>query len=244
MTRPAHRYAIYLAPADPFRSFGAQWLGRDADTGHALPLPRGIGQRPIEWIKAPAHYALHATLKPPFRLADGTDAAMLDAAARDFVHGRQPFEAPLALRALRGFLAWCLDDVHGRDGRQMHALADDCVRAFDRFRAPATAQEIAKRNPARLSAAQREMLDAWGYPYLFETFAFHITLTGMLDAADEAAAFAQLSAACGRLLKQPLHVDGISVFVQPEPGADFIAARHYRFDGTTVDGAGASCLVP
>lgn len=241
-SRSAHRYAIYLAPAEPFRSFGAQWLGRDADTGAALPLPPGIAQRPAEWVKAPAHYALHATLKPPFRLAEGTDAAMLDGAMRAFAAARQPFDAPLTLRALRGFLAWCLDDADGEGGRRMHALADACVTAFDRFRAPPTEAEIARRNPDRLSPAQRRHLEAWGYPYVFDTFTFHITLTGMLDAADEAAAFDRLSAAGGRLLEQPLRVDSISVYVQPEAGADFVAARHYRFDGTTVDGAGAAWL--
>ncbi|PLP98782.1 DUF1045 domain-containing protein [Cupriavidus pauculus] len=240
--RSAHRYAIYLAPAEPFRSFGAQWLGRDADTCAALPLPQGITQRPEEWVKAPAHYALHATLKPPFRLAEGTDAAMLDGAMRAFAAARQPFDAPLTLRALRGFLAWCLDDADGQGGRRMHGLADACVTEFDRFRAPPTEAEIARRDPARLSPAQRRHLDAWGYPYVFDTFTFHITLTGMLDAADEAAAFDMLSAAGGRLLEQPLHVDGVSVYVQPEAGADFVAARHYRFDGTTLDGAGAAWL--
>jgi len=242
MTMQAHRYAIYLAPGEPFGTFGAQWLGRDADTGRTMPLPPGMAPRPAEWVKAPAHYALHATLKPPFRLADGTDAPMLDAAVRAFARGRGGFDAPLTLRALRGFLAWCLDDAQSHGGRKMHALADDCVRAFDRFRAPATPDDLARRRPDQLTAAQREMLDAWGYPYVFDTFIFHITLTGMLDAAGEAEAFARLSAACGKLLEAPLHVDGISVFVQPGPGADFIAARHYGFDGGIVDGAGAPYL--
>lgn len=237
----AHRYAIYLAPAEPFRSFGSQWLGRNADTGAALCMPKGMEPRPADWVKAPAHYGLHATLKPPFRLAAGTDAPMLDAAVRDFVRGREGFDAPLTLRALRGFVAWCLDD--GAEGpRQMHALADACVRTFERFRAPATADELAKRRPERLTAEERRMLDAWGYPYVFETFTFHITLTGMLDAANAAAALARLSAAGIGLLETPLHVDGISVFVQPKPGADFIAARHYGFNGSTLDGAGAAYL--
>ena len=242
MTMQAHRYAIYLAPAEPFRTFGAQWLGRDAETGNPTPLPPGIASRPAEWVKAPAHYALHATLKPPFRLADGTDAPMLDAAIRAFARERAAFDAPLTLRALRGFLAWCLDDARAQGGKRMHELADDCMRAFDHFRAPATPEEVSRRRPDQLTAAQREMLEAWGYPYAFDTFTFHITLSGMLDADNEAAAFAPLSASGGRLLESPLHVDAISLFVQPEPGADFIVARHYGFDGTTVDGAGVGYL--
>lgn len=250
MTMAAPRFAIYLAPGEPFRSFGAQWLGRDADAGVPLPLPKDLGPRPDAWVAAPAHYGLHATLKPPFRLAAGTDAPMLDAAARDFARGRDAFHARLTLRALRGFLAWCLDDGTERHdshdshegARQMHALADSCVRAFEPFRAPPTEAELRKRKPDQLTAAQRRMLEAWGYPYVFETFTFHITLTGMLDAAAQAAALAQLAPASQMLCATPMHVDGIAVFVQPEPGADFLVARHYGFNGSTRDGAGAAFL--
>ena len=86
------------------------------------------------------------------------------------------------------------------------------------------------------------MLDAWGYPYVFGTFVFHITLTGMLDAASQRAASAQLEAASGKLLQAPLLVDRISVFVQPAQGEDVVVARHYGFDGSTADGAGAAYL--
>lgn len=238
MTMPAHRYAIYLAPAEPFRTFGNQWLGRDADTGAAPLAPSAFTAPPPAWVRAPAHYGLHATLKPPFRLADGVDAAQLDTAARAFARGRQAFDAPLALHALRGFVAWCLAEA----SPPMQALADESVIAFERFRAPPGAAELARRKPEQLSAAHRRMLDAWGYPYVFETFVFHITLTGMLETASEAAALARLSADSGRLLETPLHVDGISVFVQPQAGDDFIVGRHYGFDGGINDGAGAAYL--
>ncbi|MNL79433.1 hypothetical protein D3C87_2060370 [compost metagenome] len=64
----------------------------------------------------------------------------------------------------------------------------------------------------------------------------------MLDTTGQRAALERLGAASGKLLQAPLHVDGISVFVQPEPGDDFIVARHYGFNGSTTDGAGAAYL--
>ncbi|QYY28747.1 MULTISPECIES: DUF1045 domain-containing protein [Cupriavidus] len=237
MTMQAHRYAIYLAPGGPFRTFGCQWLGRDADTGIAL----AHADRPQAWIDAPAHYGLHATLKPPFRLATGTEAGQLDAAARAFAQARAAFDAPLVLRSLRGFLAWCLDE-NTAGARDMHALADASVQAFEPFRAPATPEEVARRKPDQLTAAQRLMLEAWGYPYVFDTFKFHITLTGMLAPMDADAALARLSADCRTLLESPLHVDGISVFVQPKAGQDFVVGRHYGFDGRVRNGAGARYL--
>ncbi|MBB2917369.1 DUF1045 domain-containing protein [Cupriavidus alkaliphilus] len=239
MTQAAYRYAIYLSPSGPLGTFGKHWLGRDADTGATLPPPGDMPAAPADWIKAPAHYGLHATLKPPFRLADGASGAMVDAAARELARRQTPFDAALALRALRGFIAWTLADG---GSPPMQALADACVLAFDPLRAPPSAQDLARRAPDQLSDEERRMLDAWGYPYVFGTFVFHITLTGMLDVASQRAAIAQLEAASGKLLQSPLHVDRVSVFVQPAAGEDFVVARHYGFDGSTVDGAGAAYL--
>ncbi|NUO87983.1 MAG: DUF1045 domain-containing protein [Cupriavidus sp.] len=239
MTQAAYRYAIYLSPSGPLAAFGNHWLGRDADTGAMLPAPADLPAAPPEWIGAPARYGLHATLKPPFRLADGANVAMVDAAARDLARRQTPFDAPLALRALRGFVAWTLADG---GSPPMQALADACVLAFDSLRAPPSAQELARRAPDSLSAEERRMLDAWGYPYVFGTFVFHITLTGMLDGASQRAAIAQLETVSGKLLQAPLHVDRISVFVQPARGEDFVVARHYGFDGSITDGAGAAYL--
>jgi hypothetical protein len=60
-------------------------------------------------------------------------------------------------------------------------LAADGVMAFDRFRRPLTAHEREQRLGAGLSQRQIENLDRWGYPYVFEDFRFHLTLTGPID---------------------------------------------------------------
>ncbi|WP_454734018.1 MULTISPECIES: DUF1045 domain-containing protein [Cupriavidus] len=240
MQPPAYRYAIYLTPAAPWRDLGARWLGRSAETG--APVERLAGDaRLARWTEAPAHYGLHATLKAPFRLAPGRTPTALDAALRAFALDRHPFAVPLALRNLRGFLAWCLGDDHAANAR-MHALADAAVRELDAFRAQPTSAEIARREPDALQPEARRMLEAWGYPYAFETFIFHITLSGQLDAADQAAATALLQAHAGHLLATPMPVRDVSLFVQPAPDAPFVAARHYGFDGSTADAAGAALL--
>lgn len=64
---------------------------------------------------------------------------------------------------------------------ELNQLANDVVVSFDRFRAPLRDAEIAKRRPERLSEAQRQNLDRWGYPYVFDEFRFHMTLTGPVD---------------------------------------------------------------
>ena len=236
----AHRYALYLAPVGAWLELGRQWLGRCADTGARLIRSDGADARLEAWTREPRRYGLHATLKAPFRLRDGQRATTLDQAVRALATRHDPFGVPLRCEILRGFLAWCIDDK--RALYRMNALANDAVTALDAFRSPPTPAELARRQPQRLSPAQRQMLDRWGYPYAFETFTFHITLTGQLDDASLTAAQEQLAALNSPALQLPMPVHAVSLYVEPEPGADFVVARHYGFDGTTRDGAGARFL--
>lgn len=237
---PAYRYALYLAPVGAWRDLGRTWLGRCEDTGALLPRANSVDSRVDEWTRAPRRYGLHATLKAPFRLRDGHSAAALDQAVRAFAAKQAPFGTPLRRESLRGFLAWCIDDKHALS--RMNALASAAVADLDAFRAPPEPAELARRQPQRLSPAQREMLARWGYPYAFDTFTFHITLTGQLDDAAMREAQAQLDALENAALQCPMPVNAVSLYVEPEPGADFVVARHYGFDGTTRDGAGARFL--
>jgi hypothetical protein len=73
-------------------------------------------------------------------------------------------------------------------------LAADGVMAFDRFRRPLTSHEREQRLGAGLSERQIENLDRWGYPYVFEDFRFHLTLTGPIDAERRGSILALLQA--------------------------------------------------
>lgn len=238
----AHRYALYLTPAGPWREYGSRWLGRCADTGAPLPALPGQAAEWEEWTRAPRHYGLHATLKPPFRPRPGCRPQDIDAAARQLAGSGRPFAVELECAPLRGFLAWRIAASDTQGHARMQALAEAAVRGLDPWRAPATPEEIARRQPQSLTPAQREMLERWGYPYVFETYTFHITLTGKLadDALEQARA--RISAFADPLRGQAMPVAGVSVYVQPAPGADFVAARHYHFDGSCTDAAGAGYL--
>ena len=72
------RYALYYTPPQgEFADFGAAWLGWDAGRGVAVAQPVLPGLDIAALTAAPRKYGFHATLKPPFRLADGTSAADL-----------------------------------------------------------------------------------------------------------------------------------------------------------------------
>ena len=238
----AHRYALYLSPTGPWRDAGSRWLGRCADTGAALPALPGQPDAARDWTAAPRHYGLHATLKPPFRLAPGASLQALDATVRALARGIAPFDVMLECDTLRGFLAWRIAQTDTQGRTRMQALADAAVRDLDALRAPPSADELARRQPHTLTPEQQAMLARWGYPYVFDTYTFHITLTGkltgqaLIDAQRSVAAFAD------PLRGRAMRVSSVSLFVQPEPGADFVAARHYHFDGRLVDAIGAPAL--
>ena len=157
------------------------WLGRDAHTGQSLPQPRFRGLDPdrvTELTRVAQHYGFHATLTPPFRLAERTTEAALLAALDEFAGQQRPFSLPpLELTELDNF--FCLRPEPPLPCR-CRPLASRCTREFDRFRAPLTPSELARRKAAQLNGQEKKNLEIWGYPYVFEQYRFHFTLTARM----------------------------------------------------------------
>ena len=220
------RAALYYAPAldDPLWTSGCAWLGRDPETGALLPQPSLPGI--AEVTAAPRLYGLHATLKPPMRLAQGW-APFIDA-VEALANRLTPFDLPaLQVADLSGFLAL----REATPCPALHALADACVEALDPHRASLTPAELARRRRAGLSAREEALLAQWGYPAVFETWRFHMTLTCRLSDAERPrwreAAEAHLASA----LSAPRRVDDICVFTQAAPEAPFMLAHRARLRG-------------
>ncbi|MEL6681595.1 MAG: DUF1045 domain-containing protein [Pseudomonadota bacterium] len=177
------RFAIYYVPPDgPLASFGATWLGWDILRGYAVPQFDMPGLDDI--TMTPRKYGFHGTLKPPFRLNDGQTFESLQATTTALAASLAPATCTgLQLARLGQFLA--LTPTGDLDS--LGNLAAACVRELDAFRAPATDAELARRRKAGLSARQDALLIQWGYPYVFEEFRFHLTLSGKLlqDQSDD-----------------------------------------------------------
>ncbi|WP_420391519.1 DUF1045 domain-containing protein [Acuticoccus sp.] len=205
------RYAIYLTPpeGDPLADAAARWLGRSPfdETPRATAAPASAR------ADVPARYGFHATLKAPFRLAEGADEPALLEAFHQAYAG-PPLVLRLTIAPLSRFLAFRTED------EAAEAAARRAVEAFEPLRAPLTVEERARRRPERLDAHGLALLERWGYPYVMDRFTFHMTLTGPLDLADAASVadaahghFAEHDGAHHRLVH--------AVYREDEPGGPF-----------------------
>lgn len=218
------RVAVFFTPPPehPLTRAAALWLGRDAFTGAALSHD-GESELTVDEIVSltaePRRYGFHATLKPPFRLADGCRIEEVDDALKAATASLSPIElGNLTISEIGPFFAL----TPASDHSAIDQLAADIVRRFDPFRAPPTADEIARRRPDRLSSRQREYLTKWGYPYVFEEFRFHMTLTGPVADDRRTAVRHVLDRRFGSLLDMPIVVDALALFAEPVPPGDFI----------------------
>jgi putative phosphonate metabolism protein len=227
------RVALYFAPpaGHPLSQAAAEWLGRDAWSSLALsrgPVP-GFDPAEIEHLIAePRRYGFHATLKAPFRLRDGDNLGDLRAVVVAFGRVAAAVTIPaLRLERIGSFFALTPADVVP----DLQDLAAAVVRDFEAFRAPLTPAEIARRRPERLTERQRAYLDAWGYPYVFDEFRFHMTLTGPVPEERRAATAAVLEARFAAFIGRPLAVDTLCLSVECETPGDFVVDTAVRLEG-------------
>lgn len=222
------RYAVYYAPpAGEFASRAARWLGRHAETGEMLPHPEA-GFDVAALTAEPRRYGFHATLKPPFRLAEGRDIAGLHAALQDVAAALAPVSLDGLTPARIGrFLAL----IPEGETAALQSFAAEIVTRLEPFRAALTPAEVARRRPGTLTPRQRELLAQYGYPYVLEEFRFHMTLTDGTPEAERAMGFVQDWFA--PVLPRPFEISGICLFGEPAVGP-FRLLHRYPLSGASA----------
>ena len=205
------RYAIYYTPpAGPLAAFGASWLGWDALTGTTCTHP-DISTLPVpisEITKRPRKYGFHATLKPPFPLAEGVGEDELIQATAELC---QQLSKVSIDRLKVSRMGRVLALVPTGNLEALNGLASELVRKLDHFRHPPSEEELAKRRKPNLSVRHVELLERWGYPYVLDEFRFHMTLSGPLPPKHINAIEAVLSQAIEPHLPEPFFINEISL---------------------------------
>lgn len=250
------RFAVYYVPpaGSCWWHEGSRWLGRDAITDKALNAPQvpGLSRALADVTVDARRYGLHGTLKAPMRLAPGAKPADLFAIAQQVAARHTPFDLPLNIDVVDtdngkrpGFVALRpKTNVAGVPGvasaagaaaaKQIDALAFDCVEAFDGLRAAPSEAELARRLAQPLTTRQRELLTHWGYPFVFDEFRFHITLTDRVAAADAAVITDWWKPRVQAL--GAMRVDALALFVQPTADAPFVLAERFALGQTGASG--------
>lgn len=214
---PFTRYAVFVTPAPgPLADFCAAWLGWDAAEGVVRAHPDlGTLPRPVAAITAtPRKYGFHGTVKPPFRLAEGSSEEGLRAALAALCTDAAPVDASrLEVAELGPFLAL----RPSGPVPDLDALAARVVADLDGFRAPPTEAELARRRAAGLSPSQEAHLTRWGYPFVMDDFHYHMTLTGPLPDDERGEVRAALAAHLAPLVPDPFPVTDLTLLGE---GAD------------------------
>lgn len=218
------RFAVYFAPEPgPLADFGAHWLGWDLAKGRPADHPVIEGLDIAALTATPRKYGLHGTIKPPFRLAEGTDAPALEAAVAALCATLPPLTLDgLELTRLGGFLALTATG----DTTPLSTLAARVVQDLDHFRAPPSEAELIRRRKANLSSRQEELLTQWGYPYVMEEFRFHITLTGKMPRNQAETVRQQLAPVIAPLLPRPFVVGALCLVGEDTDGMFHLIHRY------------------
>lgn len=195
--------------------------------GRSVAQPGESGLPLDRLTEASRRYGLHATLKPPFRLADGHDRSDLEDTIAALAARQAPVRIPaLELTRMGRFLALC----PAGNAKPVDRLAAACVRDTDMFRAPPDDAEMSRRRAAPLSPRQQENLELWGYPHVMDTFRFHITLTDRLPVGALAAAETALRHRLVPKLPAPYLLADIALTGEDEDGR-FHLVRQFRLTG-------------
>ena len=226
------RYGIYYVPArnTPLAEFGSAILGYDLERGierDRLDVP-GLAEGELARYTGRARrYGFHATLKAPFALAAERSRIDVLKRAADIADRAHAIEiSHLEVATLGDFVAL----IPPLASPELNALAAAFVAGLDPLRAVEARDEV-KWPPARLSNRQSELLNAWGYPYVFDQYRFHMTLTDSLPPGPAGTIGAALRQAAAGIVDKPLIVDWVTVVEETEPTAPFRAIARLRLRG-------------
>lgn len=218
------RYAVYFSPdkPSPWWTFGSHWLGRNDYDHSPLAQPRLQDIAPAELARItgePRRYGFHATLKAPFRLAEGIGETDLLRRLAQLARTLTPLPlGPLRVTALGNFAAL----VPASSPPGLEALAAACVQGLDDLRAPLSTADRLRRRVEHLDAREVELLNRYGYPCVMERFRLHLTLTGPVGSEAAQRVVHALAEKIAQLNQQaPLSLDRLCLFVEKTPGSPF-----------------------
>ncbi|MEO1062591.1 MAG: DUF1045 domain-containing protein [Actinomycetota bacterium] len=211
------RLAVYATPraGTEWHRLSTEWMGYDPVTGRSGRRSAVLGAQELRDLTATAAtYGFHATLRSPFRLADGVEVADVLAAVERAAASLAAMAPRLTIGRIGGFAAFV--PQAGRHG--LAAVERVCVTELDRCVRPLDDDELARRRRTGLTPRQDELLVRWGYPYVLEEFRYHMTLTRRLDDGEADRVLDAARAHFGVLDGAAFPLDDLVVLTQTDGG--------------------------
>ncbi len=207
------RYAVYFcpAPASALAALGRDWVSRELA---AQGIPGIALSRWNAMLADVRRYGWHATLRSPFTLSPDVDLNDLRRALQAVARSHAPFNLTLRYARLAGFPA--LRPLG--ECRAANALAAACIEAVEPLRLPLAENDF-QRRASGLDAIETHYLGRYGYPYVFERYRFHMTLSAPASVEEERALQRWLSLRASML--PTARIDALTLCVESSPGAAF-----------------------
>ncbi len=216
MEKNYKRYAIYYAPIEnpELDLFGKCWLGWDPYKGEET-TKSDLSKLPSfkkfsGLVLTPKQYGFHGTIKAPFRLKNKYTYSDLENKVREISKQIQSFHLDkLVIKKLGNFIA-----LTPSKNLKVNDVSNKFVEGLDFLRDDLSEDEIKKRHPHKLSFNQKKMLFKWGYPYVFNEFKFHLTLTGKLRIEEIDNVYKYLQTILKSVNLRKIHFKSICIFGQ------------------------------
>jgi hypothetical protein len=186
MEKNYKRYAIYYVPSEnsELDLFGKCWLGWDPYKG-VETTKSDLSKLPSfkkfsSLVLTPKQYGFHGTIKAPFKLKNEYTYNDLENKVREISKQIHSFYFDqLIIKKLGNFIG-----LIPTNNLKVNAVSNKFVEELDYLRDELSENEIKKRKPHKLTSNQKQMLFKWGYPYVFDEFKFHLTLTSKLNVVE------------------------------------------------------------
>jgi len=234
MEQNYERYAIYYAPLEnsELDIFGKCWLGWDPYKGSQTnksdfsKLPDF--EKFSKFVVAPKQYGFHGTIKAPFRLKDGFTYNDLENQVGEISKQIHSFYLDqLIIKKLGNFIG-----LIPTNNLKVNAVSNKFVKELDYLRDELSESEIKKRKPHKLTSNQKQLLFKWGYPYVFNEFKFHLTLTSKLNNVEIDDVFKSLQNILKQVNLNKISFNNICIFGQ-KSDEKFYFIKKFNFNNLT-----------
>ena len=231
MTINANRYAIYFAPSETSKigQFGRLLLKRTAkkmvDEGMLTDLPKELHRK---IIKTPQHYGFHGTLKAPFELHPDYNLYHLDTTLIKFCSSFPDFSIKsLKLQIIAEFIAL----VPNGEVERLYQLHRKLTEEFNYLCGPLSDFDRDRFLARGLTNGQKKYLCRYGYPFILDSFKFHLTLTSSLTENEQTTCLELLDNMIVDFKDERLSVDRVCLFKQETRKSPFFMVKEYNLQG-------------